>query len=58
MIKWKEVGKAIVDGFIFGVIAGILSGDASSIVVALLVVYMDLKFLSLEKGKIEEKEHA
>jgi len=40
---WGNYLKAIVFGIIFAIIAYILSGDASSIVVGLLVMYLEYK---------------
>jgi hypothetical protein len=48
MIKkagWLNYLKILIYGIIFSIIAYILSGDASSIALGLLVIYLEYKFM-------------
>ncbi len=54
-MDWKKVIKALVIGFIFALIAFILSGDTSSIVIGLLVIYLELCFKEEIKQKGRKK---
>jgi hypothetical protein len=46
-----EYIKILIYGIIFAIIAYVLSGDASSIALGLLVMYLEYKFMKCEKVK-------
>ena len=50
-IRWLDYIKILIYGFVFGVIAYVLSGDASSIALGLLVIYLEYRFMKIEKVK-------
>ncbi|MEM3609576.1 MAG: hypothetical protein QXK49_01810 [Candidatus Aenigmatarchaeota archaeon] len=43
-MNFKDILLALIIGFIFAFVAYVLTGDNSSIVVGLLVIYFELKF--------------
>jgi hypothetical protein len=43
--NWLEYVRILVYGIIFAIVAYILSGDASSIALGLLVMYLEYKFM-------------
>ena len=48
-LGWIEYLKAIVFGIVFAFIAYIFSGDASSIALGILVMYLEYKFMKWVK---------
>lgn len=56
-MKWKTVGKALLFGGVFTLISWLLSGDASSIVGGLFIIYLQLGFVPhLERILVELKQ--
>ena len=54
MIKkagWMDYLKILAYGGIFAFIAYVFSGDASSVALGLLVMYLEYKFMNCEKVK-------
>ena len=43
--SWLDYLKILIYGIIFAIIAYVLSGDASSIALGLLVMYLEYKFM-------------
>jgi RsiW-degrading membrane proteinase PrsW (M82 family) len=54
-MDWRKILKALIIGFVFALIAFIFSGDTSSIVVGLLVVYLELYFKEEKREKRRKK---
>jgi hypothetical protein len=50
-MKWLDYLKIFAYGLIFAIIAYVLSGDTSSIVIGILVMYLEYKFVKLERVK-------
>ena len=50
-IRWIDYLKILIFGIIFALIAYIISGDNSSIVIGLLIIYLEYKFMKYEVKK-------
>jgi hypothetical protein len=50
-MKWLDYLKIFIYGLIFAIIVYVLSGDTSSIVIGILVMYLEYKFMKLERVK-------
>lgn len=55
-IEWKKILKSVLFGVIFGFVSFMISGDGSSVVVGLLVAYLEYRLIKNDQANSEKNK--